>query len=91
MDAPETEEKGMTDTFTCSCCGQTYTKGWTDEEAQQEYVEAYPVEAAQGEKTVIVCELCQPIVDAAANGASPDEIGRMLKARAAQLIREMAN
>lgn len=26
----------MTDTFTCASCGNTYPKGWTDEEAEVE-------------------------------------------------------
>ena len=26
----------MSDTFTCEMCGNTFEKGWTDEEAQDE-------------------------------------------------------
>lgn len=47
-----------TSTFTCTLCHGTYEKGWSDEEAQAEYVEKWPSSAAAGVSTNIVCDDC---------------------------------
>lgn len=44
------------DTFTCANCHQTFTKGWSDEEAQKEYIDSshYLVD----ESTDVICDDC---------------------------------
>lgn len=43
-------------TFTCACCGETFEKGWTDEEASAELKETFPgIERPHCE---LVCDPC---------------------------------
>ena len=60
----------MSDTFTCSMCGNTYDKGWTDEEAAAEKNELWgsvPLDDCD-----VVCEDCfQKIMPQ--NGVGPTE------------------
>lgn len=46
----------MSNTFTCARCGNSFTKGWTDEEAREEYKENFP--ETQGDEEDVVCNDC---------------------------------
>lgn len=46
-------------TYTCSACGETYEKGWTDEEADAEYAEEFNGYTGPCE---IVCDDCYQAV-----------------------------
>lgn len=51
----------MADTFTCTCCGKTYHKLWTDDDALKEYNaltdQNLTLEEAEKDSD-IVCEDC---------------------------------
>jgi hypothetical protein len=77
----------VADTFTCECCGKTYEKVWSDEEAWAEARQLHS--PAELEATVVVCDDCfQEIMagmpriraeidqEAAAAGMSYDEYVR---------------
>ena len=54
--APDGRLSGVSDTFTCANCGETFPKGWSDEEAQAEAEAIFtPAELAA---TDIVCDDC---------------------------------
>ncbi len=44
--------------FKCGICGETYEKGWSDEEAEKECVENFGEEMAHGDDRVIICDAC---------------------------------
>lgn len=46
----------MAETYTCELCGETYTKGWTDEEATKELTQAFPGFAQN--QCALVCDDC---------------------------------
>jgi hypothetical protein len=48
----------MSDTFTCENCGETWEKGWTDEEADAEYEGAFGLGAPSGKERAVVCDDC---------------------------------
>lgn len=48
----------MPETFTCAMCHRVLKKGWSDEEARQEYAETFPEIEASGEAVESVCEDC---------------------------------
>jgi hypothetical protein len=49
------------DTYTCAMCGETYKKGWSDEEAKEEYEEAFP--CADSEEPIrVVCDDCYKLI-----------------------------
>lgn len=80
-------DKGQT--YTCSCCHRTYASGWSNAEAVAEYEEKYGKKMGE-EPTTIVCDCCNPIVEAAIAGASKEELRRMLLVRKAQIELEDA-
>lgn len=46
-------------TYTCDMCRKTYTKGWADEEAEQEALEIHGVSQARIRLNMaIVCDPC---------------------------------
>ena len=47
---------GTGESYTCENCGGTFTKGWSDEQAQAESESLYP--AQDLEETGIVCDNC---------------------------------
>lgn len=49
----------MSDTFTCEVCGETYEKGWTDEEAIAEQLEVF---GTTSEDDGVACEDCYAAV-----------------------------
>ena len=48
----------MVDDFTCDECGGTFTKAWTDTEAEQEYSATFARAQAAGIERAIVCDDC---------------------------------
>lgn len=46
----------MSRTYTCDACGETYTSGWTDEEAAAEAAAAFSAEELYDPATV--CDPC---------------------------------
>lgn len=44
------------DTFTCSGCGETFEKGWSEEEARNEFAEVFP--NMKIEEACLVCDDC---------------------------------
>lgn len=46
------------ETYTCAVCHQEFPKGWSDEEARQEYGQAFPRQEASGEAVEMVCDDC---------------------------------
>jgi hypothetical protein len=42
--------------YTCDRCGETYEKGWTDEEADAEYAANFP--GLADEPRSVICEDC---------------------------------
>lgn len=48
---------GMTDEYTCAVCGETYKKGWSDEDAFEEYQETFP-DVPENEPMEVVCDDC---------------------------------
>lgn len=55
-------------TFTCECCGGTFTKGWSDQEARDESVAAFGELAPEDQATV--CDPCYAAIMAWARGSS---------------------
>jgi hypothetical protein len=47
----------MSDTFTCSRCGQTFRKEWSDEEAKAESEKQWGLPVADGTHSMI-CDDC---------------------------------
>ena len=45
----------MADTYTCSSCGRTFEKEWSDEQAMQEYEEMWGNYSGE---TAVVCDDC---------------------------------
>jgi hypothetical protein len=43
--------------FTCARCGNTFVQGWTDEEAKEEYKEAFAV-LPESTAVDVVCDDC---------------------------------
>lgn len=50
----------MSNTYTCKACGNTYEKGWDDEEADKEAQQMFgTVNASKNpEENVIICDYC---------------------------------
>jgi len=48
----------MANEYTCAMCGNTYSKGWTDEEANNEYMENFGPVIATHDEGVMVCDDC---------------------------------
>lgn len=46
----------MNNTYTCAVCGETFDKGWSDEEAEAELKENFPGHAK--EECAIICDDC---------------------------------
>ena len=46
----------MTDTYTCSLCGEVFEKGWTDEEAMEESSKQWGDQPP--EELEVVCDDC---------------------------------
>lgn len=47
------------DTYKCDMCGDTFEKGWSDEEAEEEAADIFGVEgAASNSDMSVVCEDC---------------------------------
>ena len=46
----------MSDTYKCAACGGVFEKGWTDEEAQEEYEKMFGGNAPECKATV--CDDC---------------------------------
>ena len=44
------------DTYTCAVCGETFEKGWTDEEALSEATELYG--EIPPEERAVICDVC---------------------------------
>ena len=42
--------------YTCDCCGETFTKMWTDDEAMKNFKKDYPEHV--DEKLAVVCADC---------------------------------
>jgi len=53
---PVISRSEMRNKFTCAHCGNTFVKGWTDEEAREEYKENFP--ETQGDEEDVVCSNC---------------------------------
>lgn len=47
-------------TFQCVMCGETFQKGWSDEEAMKEYEQNYG--AHIGEEMDVVCDECHDAI-----------------------------
>ena len=45
-------------TYTCEMCGETYERGWTDEEAAAEFLATFGRPPEPGETDAIVCDDC---------------------------------
>ena len=54
----ETHTEFVCDEYKCAKCGETYEKGWTDEEAAQEYKDKFPAEEAAQLPAAIICDDC---------------------------------
>jgi len=48
--------------FKCHRCKNVYIKGWSDEEAEKEYVENFGEIMAHGEDRVEVCDECYQLI-----------------------------
>lgn len=46
----------MAEQYTCAACGETYDKGWSDEEAEGELAETFP--GFDVEECSLVCDDC---------------------------------
>ncbi len=46
------------DTLVCECCGIVFTTQLSSEQAEPEYQEAFPMEAAADEERSVVCGPC---------------------------------
>ena len=44
--------------YTCAKCNNTYEKGWSDEEAENEYASNFKAAADSGEPRAMVCDDC---------------------------------
>ena len=51
----------MSDLFTCDGCGETFDKGWSDEEAEAEFQLRCPDNSEDDEKAVL-CQGCHELV-----------------------------
>lgn len=49
------------DEFTCALCGETFPKGWSDEEAIIEFGQIFPDEVLD-EECVVVCDHCHKLM-----------------------------
>jgi hypothetical protein len=49
-------------TFVCACCGETFVKGRTDEEADAEMRERFTPEEIDGGPLQTVCEECATLI-----------------------------
>ena len=52
----------MPDKYTCAKCGETFDKGWSDEEAETEYGERFAEEKAANEPREVWCDDCYKIL-----------------------------
>lgn len=52
----------MSETYTCSSCGVTFRKVWSDEEAQAEYEAVFGSDAAADPEVSVVCDDCYPTI-----------------------------
>lgn len=46
------------ETFTCSGCGGTFARAWTEEEAIAEFHQLHPGEPFDRENMVVLCDTC---------------------------------
>lgn len=51
---------GQGETFTCGNCGGTFVKGWSDEEAAEEYAVNMPGETKDPAEQAYLCDDCYP-------------------------------
>jgi hypothetical protein len=57
--AAERRAPGVSDTFTCENCGETYDKQWSDEEAAAEAEGLFPgLDITDPEEAGMVCDSC---------------------------------
>ena len=42
--------------YVCACCGETFTKTWTDDEAMEEFKKNFPEHV--DDKLAIICDDC---------------------------------
>ena len=64
---------GLGESYTCERCGETFTKGWSDEEAMAEARDLFPAEhIATPEDQATVCDGCFREIMAWAETSEPD-------------------
>lgn len=51
------------DVFTCGLCKGVFPKGWTDEEAENEYQEKFGESAPTGDDRALICEDCYLVIE----------------------------
>lgn len=64
------------ETFTCESCGETFPKGWTDEEAAAEAQELFPgIDPGDPAEAGTVCDDCYQRIMTCARAEAPELIG----------------
>jgi hypothetical protein len=52
----------MSERYVCECCGGTFDKGRSDDEASAEFAENFPGQAPSAAATALVCDDCYPVL-----------------------------
>jgi hypothetical protein len=66
----------MSGTFTCASCGDTFDKGWSDEEAAAEAQENFPgIDIGNPDEASVVCDDCYRHIMGRARVEAPELIG----------------
>jgi hypothetical protein len=66
----------VTETFTCASCGDTFDKGWSDEEAAAEAEEFFPgINVTDPAEAGVVCDGCYQHIMGRTRAEAPEMIG----------------
>lgn len=66
----------VTDTYTCASCGETFEKGWSDEEAAAEAEELFPgIDPSDPDEAGVVCGPCFQHIMGRVQAEAPELIG----------------
>ena len=79
----------MTETFTCDSCGETFPKGWSDEEAAAEAEELFPgMDLTDPDEAGIVCDGCYQHIMGRVRAEAPELIGPGWRGREPEVLED---
>jgi hypothetical protein len=77
------------ETFTCESCGETFPKGWSDEEAAAEAEELFPgMDLSDPAEAAVVCDACYQHLMGRARAEAPELIGEGWRGSAPQVLED---